>query len=592
MMVTAERKIIVQDVLVGEVWVASGQSNMGFPLGGDKFAKTEIPASDNQLLRHFGVSQKSSATPEWDVQGKWEVASPATVAKFTAVGYYFGKKLQKELSVPVGIIRTSWGGSVAQAWTSPAALATVPEMKATYEDQWSKINNYQSDKANYKTKMQTWLKAEGREEQPTPEMDPYLIADVTSLDWYKVKIPGLVKTAGLPNTGVIWLRKTFQLQDIKEWPAIKIAIDGSYAIYLNGVKVKEVNISNTEGVGDLLVIDQKNCGASILKVGDNVLSIRLHQVSAPINIHGPLTVGSLSITGEWSAKAELAYPDLTPAKLATLPQLLALPPVVQVRSGALFNAMVNPLIPYAISGVVWYQGESNKPNAWQYRTAFPLLINDWRKQWQQGDFPFYFCQVPGHYDKKSKPEEDPGAELREAQAQGLLLPNTGMTVNIDLGEVDIHPKNKRDVGERLANLVLAKNYGKKFPFSGPIYDSRKKEGSKIVLSFKHTEGGLVARDVPTTHIISGDKTAPLVRNSPDSQLEGFSVCGSDKRWVWASAKIVGEKVEVWSDKVSDPLEVRYAWSINPTCNLFNGDGLPAAPFRTDDFPAKTLGVKF
>jgi sialate O-acetylesterase len=253
--------------------------------------------------------------------------------------------------------------------------------------------------------------------------------------------------------------------------------------------------------------------------------------------------------------------------------------------------MIHPLIPYSLSGVIWYQGESNKNFAWQYRTALPLLIQSWRQQWGQV-FPFYIAQMHNHYAKEAQPLESEGAELREAQNSALSLPKTGMAVTIDLGEEDIHPRNKKDVGERLAAVALVKTYGKTMPYSGPVYTGVKKAGAKLVVSFSHTEGGLVAKPVPATHVVTGTKTAPLVRNSPDSQLEGFAICGADKKWVWAQAKIVGETVEVWSEKVSDPLAVRYAWAINPTCNLYNGAGLPAGPFRSDDFPAKTLNAKF
>jgi sialate O-acetylesterase len=257
--------------------------------------------------------------------------------------------------------------------------------------------------------------------------------------------------------------------------------------------------------------------------------------------------------------------------------------------------MVAPLIPYAISGVIWYQGESNIGRAWQYRTAFPLLIKDWRRQWGQGDFPFYFCQLANFKEKQAEPGESVWAELREAQSATLALPRTGQAVLIDIGESrDIHPRNKKPAGERLAALALANNYEQAIPFSGPVYESSQFADGKAVLHFKHTDGGLVARPLPDTFDVETKikETAPLIRNSPESELEGFAICGEDKKWGWARAMIDGDTVIVWSEKIPSPVAVRYAWADNPTGNLYNGAGLPASPFRTDDFPLTTLNVKY
>lgn len=264
-------------------------------------------------------------------------------------------------------------------------------------------------------------------------------------------------------------------------------------------------------------------------------------------------------------------------------------------AGFLFNGMIHPILPYAISGVIWYQGESNAGRAYQYRTAFPLMIADWRKHWNQGDFPFYFCQLANYMAKKPEPGDSAWAELREAQAMTLARANTGQAVLIDIGESgDIHPRNKKDAGERLALIALAKDYNKSIPYSGPVYDSMNIAGGKATIKFKHVDEGLVAKPLPETFVVKSqtNETAPLVRNSPASQLEGFAICGEDKKWVWADAKIDGQTVVVWSDKVPAPVAVRYAWADNPTCNLYNTAGLPASPFRTDDFPPTTKDAKY
>jgi sialate O-acetylesterase len=234
--------------------------------------------------------------------------------------------------------------------------------------------------------------------------------------------------------------------------------------------------------------------------------------------------------------------------------------------------MISPLIPYGIQGAIWYQGESNAGRAYQYRTLFPDMIENWRKDWGCGEFPFLFVQLANFMKTKPEPDESAWAELREAQLMTLKLPNTGMAVIIDIGEADdIHPKNKQDVGKRLALWALAETYGKKLVYSGPIYKSMKVDGSSIVLSFDHVGGGLIAKD--------------------DEQLKGFSIAGADKKFVWADAKIDGDTVVVSSDKVSEPAAVRYAWADNPVCNLYNEEDLPASPFRTDDWPGVTVDAR-
>ena len=279
--------------------------------------------------------------------------------------------------------------------------------------------------------------------------------------------------------------------------------------------------------------------------------------------------------------------------------------------------MIHPLIPYAIKGVIWYQGESNIGRAYQYRKAFPLLINDWRTLWGQGDFPFLFCQLANMNGKQTEPSEANWAELREAQLMTLAIPNTGQAVLIDVGDSgNVHPRNKADVGARLAAIALAQSYGKSVPFSGPVYQAMKIDGGKIRLAFTKTDGGLVAKPLPATYSVDSalgennksdptdrehladspkrmyGQTAPLVRNSPGSQLEGFALCGADRKWVWADAKIEGAQVVVSSAKVPAPVAVRYGWSNNPTCNLYNGADFPASPFRTDDFPITSQAARY
>jgi sialate O-acetylesterase len=257
--------------------------------------------------------------------------------------------------------------------------------------------------------------------------------------------------------------------------------------------------------------------------------------------------------------------------------------------------MIQPFIPYGIAGVIWYQGESNQTAGWQYRISFPLLINDWRSQWGRGDFPFYYCQLANRGPHLPQPGNNMRSELCESQTLALSLPNTGQAVLLDIGEEkETHFRNKKEAGERLARIALAKTYGKQILYSGPMYDSMKVEADKVRIKFKFADGGLVAKPLPATYqpLWSSPETRPLVRNSPNSELEGFSICGEDKKWHWANAKIDGNDVIVWLDEIKNPIAVRYAWEANPICNLSNSSGLPACPFRTDNFPCLTEKVRY
>ncbi|MGB9624270.1 MAG: sialate O-acetylesterase [Phycisphaerae bacterium] len=411
MTVAGNNKITLKDILVGEVWVCSGQSNMAMTVKAAANAHEEISAAKYPDIRLFTVARKVAATPQSDTQGSWVRCSPETVGDFSAAAYYFGRHLYRELDVPIGLIHSSWGGTPAEAWTSRSTLEADPALKAIV-DRWDE------------------------------------------------------------------------------------------------------QIANARRAGN---------------AAEN--------------------------------KRPAARGAKPPADLAASPG----------RPSSLYNGMIQPLIPYAIRGAIWYQGEANAGRAYQYRKLFPAMIQDWRKAWGQGDFPFLFVQLANFQPTKPEPSDSTWAELREAQTMTLSLPKTGMAVIIDIGEAkDIHPKNKQDVGKRLALAALAIAYGKDVAYSGPMYDSMKIEGDRIRLTFKHVDGGLVAKD---------------------GKLKGFAIAGADRKFVWAEAQIDGDTVVVHSDKVARPVAVRYAWADNPECNLYNKAGLPASPFRTDDWPGVTATAK-
>ena len=412
------------DVLVGEVWLGSGQSNMEMSVGGVMNREAEIAAADFPKLRMFTVARVPAKQPQSDCKGQWQVCSPKTVAGFSATAYFFGRELHKQLGVPVGIIHSSWGGTPIQTWTSLAVHEAVPELRGMAEALQRDTANFASGQAqaDYQKRLADWEQA--------------------------------------------------------------------------AAKAKAEN--------------------------------------QPFKIGKP-------------------QPPEDPRARAGSP-------------AALYNGMIAPLVPYAIRGALWYQGESNAGSP-IYLIQLKAMIDSWRADWKQGDFPFLSVQLPNFMEPQKQPSEPVGGWplTREQFFKALTeIPNTGMAVTIDIGEArDIHPHNKQEVGRRLAQWALAKTYGKDCVACGPLLKASRSEGQKIVLEFDYADGGLAARD--------------------GGKLKGFAIAGADKKFVWAEAQVVGKTVVVSSPEVKEPAAVRYAWANNPDCNLINQAGLPASPFRTDDW---------
>lgn len=584
MTVQGRNRILIRDVLVGEVWLAGGQSNMELPLKRIVKAADDVTNSANSFLRQFEAAKTPSASPAEDGSGFWAVAGPGTTGEFSATGYYFGKTLQKELGCPVGIIKDCWGGTSIEPWISSTARATVPALEASAQEALKR------DAATLSA-FESWLKKTHREDRLSSDVSAFATAPASAATgWTAVKSSGEISAPELPKSGAVWFRKEVTLPEGQTNipQVLELAqIGGFDRVYWNGTLLGETTLKTFSGDR---AVHRFFIPASLAKSGANDLAIRLF---SPVLVPGfswPPQIAPTILAGEWRAKAELEFPPLADVTPPPPPRLIP----QQALPGRLFNGMIHPLIPYAISGAIWYQGEANSTRAHDYRVAFPLLIKDWRQQWQQGDFPFYYCQLANFRPKESQPQESEWAELREAQSMTLSVPSTGQAVLIDTGESgDIHPQDKVTAGERLAKIALARTYGKAMPFSGPLYHSMQREEGKIRLSFLNVEDGLVAGDFASTYPVKTQMgtTAPLIRNSPQSQLEGFAICGEDRKWVWAEARVEGETVLVWSDKVSAPVAVRYAWADNPTCNLYSKAGLPASPFRTDDFPGITESPK-
>ncbi len=594
MTVEGKNRIVIPDIVVGEVWLASGQSNMEHPLRATADADGEIAISANPLLRQFLVKKAGANKPAADCEGRWTVAGPDTSGEFTAVGHYFGKELQQARKLPVGIIHSSHGGTYIEPWTPADVLDRVASFRASGDALRRNAQEYPLQKAKFAAEFTQWLKTHGREDSPRQDSALYADEAVSTTDWSEVTLTGKVSPAGFPASGVFWIRRDIEVSPLLAGQGFKIMIgplEGYWQVYWNGGKIHEMNYAQMPGKGF-------SCYFAVpreqIRAGKNTLAIRIFSPASPLIVATKsLWAGPLDLNGSWFAKVERSFPELSPEVLNSAPRISYSPP--EMLPGNLFNGMINPLIPYSITGVLWYQGESNAKRAYEYRVAFPTLIKGWREKWHRDDLPFYFCQVCNNFAKHAGPTESAWAELRESQSLALALANTAQAITIDLGEAgDLHFRDKQTVGHRLFLIAHAKLQGRSVGFSGPVCMPVTFEAGRARVRFEHTDGGLEAAKLPATYHVKTltGETAPLVRNSPHSEVEGFTICGADHKWVWADAKIEGDTVLVWSDEVPQPVAVRYAWADNPTCNLCNGAGLPAAPFRTDSFPTTTKDSHF
>ena len=594
MSVEGKNRIVIHDVVIGEVWLASGQSNMELPLRVTTDADAEIARSANPFLRQFLVKKAGARQPADDCQGRWTVASPETAGEFTAVGYYFGKELQQALQRPVGIIHSSHGGTFIEPWTPADCLDRIPSFKTSADAKRKSADEYPARKAKFAADFTAWLKQHERTDELHPNVAAYADEQVTTSDWVAVDLPGKISPVGFPSSGVFWLRRDIEVSALVAKQGFKVMIgplEGYWQVYWNGHKIDDMPYSRMPGKGF-------SCYFAVpvehIRAGKNTLAIRIFSPTAPLAVPGrSLWAGPIDLGGKWFAKIERAFPELAPEIMQSAPQLDYRQP--DMLPASLYNAMIHPLVPSAIAGVLWYQGESNAGRAFEYRTALTTLIRGWREKWKRDDLPFYICQVCNNFAKVAQPGESAWAELRESQSLALALPHTAQAVTIDLGEAgDLHPRDKKTLGHRLFLIAQSEHYGQHVAYSGPVFGSMRIEDGKARLHFHPSEGGLVATKLRETYPVKTltGESAPLVRNSPHSELEGFAICGEDRKWDWANARIEGENVLVWSDQVKHPVAVRYGWAENPTCNLSNGAGLPASPFRTDDFPVTTQDIHY
>lgn len=578
----------VSDVLVGEVWLASGQSNMEWALSNTLEAAEELPRAADAHLRYFVVPNLVAIAPTEDVAGKWVLSSPSTAGRFSAVAYAFARRLRTALNQPVGIIDAAWGGTPAEAWMSRESLDADPDLRAGRERSWDHTDGYPQRRAAYASALETWIRAAGRElgnsSKPAGE-------------WQPVSLPLTGDgTGGWPESGVLWLSRTVEITEANRARARKIEfrdLEGFETVYWDDRKIGELTVAQAPGLGARRSYDLPT---DLLQPGAHALTIRLHAPLEGWKLGAAPKIGDDTLGQGWRAAVERVYPPraATDAPPPAAPRALMPWPEVACR---LYNGMIHPLAPFAIRGVIWYQGESNTDRAAQYATTFPRLIEDWRRRWSQPQLPFYFCQLSGFQPKSANPGESTWAELREAQHRtALTVPATGQAVIFDLGDTaDIHPRRKREVGERLARVALHQTYQQELPWTGPVFTHAQAQDDTVVLTFATEGSPLVALPLPESYSVrsANGETAPLVRRAPAGELEGFAICGEDRRWVWAEARITGPTtLVVRSPEVPRPVAVRYAWADNPNGNLGNDAGLLAPPFRTDDFPLTTAGKQF
>ena len=559
MHINASNSITINNIMIGDVWVCAGQSNMEHTLGSFSWVYPDVIAnSTNKYIREFNVPETYNfIAPQKDFKGgSWEEANPKNVFNWSAVAYFFGKDLYDKHKVPIGLINSSLGGSPAESWLSEDALKEFPKY---YEEElkYRDTNLIKSIEEKDQKRIGAWYKLSW--EKDRGYKDPNNIWTKPSLntsDWSTMKIPGYWADTKLgPVNGVIWFRKKVDIPQSMVGKPAKIILGrivDADSVFINGKFVGTTSYLYPRRRYDIPV--------GILKAGENTVVIR---VISNIGNGGfvldkpyEITDGkeSVDLKGEWKFKLGDKMEPLQPQTF------------IRWMPGGLYNAMLAPLLNVRIKGVAWYQGESNGDRPIEYRKLFPALIRNWREKWNQGDFPFLFVQLPNFMEPEKEPGESNWAMLREAQLRTLSLPNTGMAVTIDIGEWnDVHPVDKKDVGKRLALAAEKIAYGDNdVVYSGPIYKSMQVEGNKIVISFTHTGSGLIVKD----------STEPGC----------FAIAGKDRHFVWAKAKIEGDKVVVWSDEIADPVAVRYAWADDPVgVKLYNKEDLPASPFRTDDW---------
>ena len=552
--------ITISNILVGDVWLCSGQSNMEWTVEQSNNAKNEIAEANFPTIRHINIPNEINSIPSSSFKNTtWQVCSPNTVAEFTAVGYFYAKEITQKLNIPIGLINATWGGTNIETWISREGFESSDEFKEMIA-QMPKVN-IDSLLESKMILAKKRIEAIQKTKFTTDKVPFYKDLNFEDSQWLTLNQPQPWEEQILGNfDGVVWLRKHFTLTEKVKSAVLEIpAIDDNDETYVNGVKVGKTN--GWDAKRSYIIPTE------ILNVGDNIIAVRITDTGAGGGMHGDSKAlkiitdkEEIPLTGDWKFQVESILENVNQNEFPSL----------------CYNAMINPLIPFAFKGVIWYQGESNEPRAYQYKKAFPLLIEDWRKKFNS-DFPFYFVQLASFATKGNSNEGCAWAEIREAQTNTLKLKNTGMIVTTDLvtNPYDIHPTNKQDVGKRLAAVALHNTYNQKsVSFLGPTFKSFENKDGKAILTFDNVGSGLMTID-------------------KYGYIKGFEVAGADKVFRFAKAVIEDNKVVLTCDKVNHVVAVRFGWMGDASeCNLFNQEGFPAAPFRTDDWKLSTESVKY
>jgi len=541
------------EVLVGDVWLCGGQSNMELPLSRTTDGAQEIKSANHPEIRLFKVATHAAYAAGAIPKGRWKICSPETVADeggFSAVAYYFARRVQQDTHAPIGLVEDCVGGTPAEAWTSPETLRGFKDFDAQLDEMARLHAEGGQEYGNY---IMHWY-----DNFDVGQKQNWQAADFNDSSWKAVQIPGGFADLGVPDApSVCWFRREITLPD----PLPK----GGATLHLGVVERMDTTYVNGRWVGASAWVENPRAysvASDILKPGINVVAVRVLKtkpdggfMSKPDVLD--LVLGDKStipMAGEWKGalSVDARPPHPLPLGYENWPTM----------PGSLYFGMLQPVAPLAITGAIWYQGEGNTSHAKQYQTLLPAMIGDWRKLFGQGDFPFYIVSLPAFQHREDHPGDSGWAGLREAQAMTARnVPNCGLAVTVDTGDPDnIHPAEKKIVGERLAFCALAKHYGESIPCEGPTFKSMERQLGSLKLTFDHVDGGLVAKG---------------------GKLAEFSIAGKDRKWQWADARIEGDAVIVSSPDVPDPDAVRYAWQPNPEATLYNGAGLPAVPFRTD-----------
>jgi sialate O-acetylesterase len=550
---SASNKVVLKDILFGDIWVCSGQSNMELPMGRlvDKYPNVIANANNTNIRQFLVPDEYDFKKPRHDFSnGTWVSSSPKNVLDFSGVAYFFALNLYKKNSVPIGIINVALGGSPAQSWISENAIKKFP----IYDEELQKFKDEKLittiETADQLASNNWYKKLTNADEGLKNNWK----GDIAEDNWMEMNVPGYWADGSLGKAnGVVWFRKDIDVPASMVGNSAKLLLGrivDADSVFING---KFVGATSYQYPPRRYLFKE-----GVLKQGKNTITVRLVNNSgnggfvmdkAYFLISGNDT---LNLQGKWKYKLG--------AKIEPAPSQTS----IRLKAVGLYNAMINPLTKLAIKGALWYQGESNAGKPEEYKDLMQTLIADWRTQWKQGDFPFIYVQLPGFMEEKNKPTESNWARLRQQQLNLLTTPNTRMAVAIDLGEWnDIHPLNKQDVGERLALQARSLVYGEKNLIStGPTYKTLIREKNRLIVSFTNVGTGLMAKG--------------------NNILKYFAVAGADKRFVWAKAEIKQGKVMVWSDEINNPVYVRYAWADNPVeANLFNKENLPASPFEAN-----------